>query len=542
MFSIAEKSWWKAIVNLLLSFYLAFVFVGKTLIDICYRKRIMLAYTGKVYYYFLYLLFFLAAVAVFYWILARCFGNARGVFHVHAEMGRRSIGLFITVFLLVLGYYLALFYTNYPGGISTDNASQWEQAHTMQINDHHPAFHTLLIFLLTRICDSYAFLVLLQLMVMAFGIASVASTLRAWGVSMWAVVGTVLILALGVQTQEIIFFAWKDMTMSLLVLLLLTPVINIFLSHGQWLRKPFHWIYVAVLLAGITLVRHNAILLTLPMLVLLVITYRGVRRSSLLAGALCLLLVLGVKGPLYHALNVTPAASTYAETIGLPMTILSSSYSQKPEQMPEEAYAFMQSLADQEAFAEVYEFGNYNSVKWHFGITQDQISAAAPSPLQVLKMAWDTFRANAVVSVKSVVELTDMVWEPVLDQVNIVYVFHGYQLGDDSLTINPELREFCYEIKDMVNNSVCGQLFETLSSQIGFLILVMLLAWYISQKEHGLTGLWLLLPVLCYNFGTMLLLCGDDYRFFHFNCFVAYPIAILLLSRRAAPKQETDTL
>lgn len=537
--SFDSKRWLTIVVRFLLSLYLSFVFVGKTLIDLCYLKRVILAATGRIYPYLLYLLIFALAFAAFYLALCWLSRHACSLFQVHIKMGRWPAGLFTAVFLAVLLYYLAQFCLCYPGGISTDNTDQWNQVHTFALNDHHPAFHTLLLWGLTRLYDSYSFIILIQLILLASGIACLAATLRAWGIPSWAVTGTVLLLALGEQTQDILFYAWKDTAMSLLVLWLLTPVTHIFLSKGKWLNKPLHWIGTAILLACITLVRHNAVLFTLPFLVLLFCTYGNARKSSFLAGVLCILLVLGVKGPLYHALKVTPADDSYSEMIGLPMTILSSVYSQEPESLSEEAYQFMSSLAEQETFRQAYTFGDYNSVKRHFGINQEKITQASPSPWKLLGMAWDTVRRETLLSAMSVVELTDMVWEPIWEEVVYFGVGHGFQLGDSDLTIHPVLRDLCSDVRDVVRGATRNPAFVVLTSQLGILILAMMLCWYISQREHGFTGLWLILPILLYNFGTMLLLCGDDARFFHFNCFAAYPIAILLLSRSASEPAES---
>lgn len=38
------------------------------------------------------------------------------------------------------------------------------------------------------------------------------------------------------------------------------------------------------------------------------------------------------------------------------------------------------------------------------------------------------------------------------------------------------------------------------------------------------------LPVLAYSYGTMLLLCGPTYRFFHFDSVIFIPLCLLLFS------------
>ncbi|MFR5855814.1 MAG: hypothetical protein ACLUE8_16645 [Lachnospiraceae bacterium] len=66
--------------------------------------------------------------------------------------------------LFVLGF---AFLGCYPGGVSYDAANQWEQAQSGQFNNWHPVFHTLLIWLVTRVYNHYSFAVLVQIVCFA---------------------------------------------------------------------------------------------------------------------------------------------------------------------------------------------------------------------------------------------------------------------------------------------------------------------------------------------------------------------------------------
>ena len=66
--------------------------------------------------------------------------------------------------------------------------------------------------------------------------------------------------------------------------------------------------------------------------------------------------------------------------------------------------------------------------------------------------------------------------------------------------------------------------------------------------ETGWKALTLTLPVLAYNYGTMLLLCGPTYRFFHFDSVIFVPLCLLLFSEwgqtdeREAEKEENKSI
>lgn len=268
-FPISSKSRLFHFITFILSLYLACIFVGKTLIELCYSNNIVL--TGEGEKNFIYLMIFLVSIMIYYFLLIFTYKKATTLFTFSLKKQSIDYKLFFIIFSFTFLFYVVLFGANFPGGISIDNMTQWEQAHSMSFNDHHPAFHTMLLCLFTHIVDSYPFLILLQIITLAFGIAFLSCTLYAWGLSKPLVFLIAFILASGVQTQDLVFYAWKDTTMSLLILLLLSQMINIYLSDGEWFKKSHHWVTFSLLVGSITLVRHNAILFTLPLMILLLL-------------------------------------------------------------------------------------------------------------------------------------------------------------------------------------------------------------------------------------------------------------------------------
>ena len=222
------------------------------------------------------------------------------------------------------------------------------------------------------------------------------------------------------------------------------------------------------------------------------------------------------------------------EAVGLPMTILSAVYSEAPkERIPQELYDYFSAeFADRDTFRSVYGFGDFNSVKWGFEFSEEKMQKLKPSEL--FSMTWKAVRANGQLSLLAAVELTDMVYSPLENDgfVSSAYVKPGCEAQIILWPQSEELHQFFdTAVKPAADSLLNHPLVHVLSSNYGFLTIVMLLAWYVSCKNiHGWRSLWLILPVLAYNWGTMLLLCGNDGRFFHFNCFAAYPIAMLLLT------------
>ena len=68
-----------------------------------------------------------------------------------------------------------------------------------------------------------------------------------------------------------------------------------------------------------------------------------------------------------------------------------------------------------------------------------------------------------------------------------------------------------------------------IAENIGVQLLLMLLVALWALRRRGVDVLALALPVLCYDLGTMLLLCGDDARFFQCSMAVCIPCVLAML-------------
>jgi hypothetical protein len=55
----------------------------------------------------------------------------------------------------------------------------------------------------------------------------------------------------------------------------------------------------------------------------------------------------------------------------------------------------------------------------------------------------------------------------------------------------------------------------------------------LSFYRNGIKALFIVVPSIAYNLGTMLLLCGNiDVRFFHFNVVITLPLVLVLLAKQ----------
>ena len=65
---------------------------------------------------------------------------------------------------------------------------------------------------------------------------------------------------------------------------------------------------------------------------------------------------------------------------------------------------------------------------------------------------------------------------------------------------------------------------------IGMMILIAMFTAVVNVGRGKLGRAFMIFPMLIYDFGTMLLLTGGDFRFFHFNFVIIIPLLYLILS------------
>lgn len=164
--------------------------------------------------------------------------------------------------LFVLGF---AFLGCYPGGVSYDAANQWEQAQSGQFNNWHPVFHTLLIWLVTRVYNHYGFAVLVQIVCFSLALGYAAASVRRTGAPRWLCLLCAYLTALMEPVRNTMMYVGKDNAMTIGCLLLFGQTVQLIRTRGVWLSKTRNALCFGLALAFTTLVRQNGFLLTLPL-------------------------------------------------------------------------------------------------------------------------------------------------------------------------------------------------------------------------------------------------------------------------------------
>ncbi|MEA4999423.1 MAG: hypothetical protein VB087_08565 [Candidatus Limiplasma sp.] len=432
------------------------------------------------------------------------------------------------VTLGILGVYLL---AADPGGVSVDSAVQWTQANTGVFINWHPAFHTLLIRLVALVRPSYTFAVAVQCAAFSVALGYLLATLHAWGAkAAWLLPLAALTVAAPIVGHTMMYL-WKDNAMTIGVTLLTAQAVNLYLSRGRWLEKRLNAVAFGLTLAFVTLVRHNGLLFSIPLLLTALLTCRAQLWRALLSALTLLATLWLVLGPLYGALEVTYPQNGLEEAIGLPMTVISNIRKQNPDALDAQTRAFTDRMADDAGWA-AYQLDNYNSIK--FGRTRALIAHTAPA--EVLRMAAGAAKADPRGAFLAVNGVTDLVWGlGDAGSANVRVRNAGNLPG--VLPTSGLRREVGAALKAFIAAPLQLAPLGWYYSNIGVSFLLLLVLCLRAIRRGGTRALLLCLPTLLYNLGTMAVLCGEDARFFSFSpllCTLLLPV----LLRDAPPTQE----
>lgn len=428
----------------------------------------------------------------------------------------------------VLGLYYAAYY---PGGIIVDSFNQWYQVQKGGYVDWHPVIHTLLFMKLpSLVCNDLAFADLMQLIWIGLACAYLGMVMERWGIPRLLCAVTVGLGIAVPSSSMVLSFIWKDTAMTIFVIILTGQTIEIVCSKGEWLRQWHHIVAVAVAAALASMMRHNGILLTAPLLLAFVLFYwKKLKYKAAAAGVLMLVVMAGIKGPVYRLVGVATHPQVSAEMLGLPMTILANVLVNEPQKLDPECRDFLYRIGDQELWENTYREGSWNSAKWMGqDISNDVIEEVGAH--RVLSYTWHAICRSPYYSYRAVVKLFEVVWKPAGKQVTWSYhtnVHSGNVFGYEMNGFEP-----LQKLLDMVYVwSIRGGIFLTWGWHTGFYILLLLFAG-VSRLKKDLSKCLYWVPVMCYNFGTAFLLCGSDFRFFAFNTVITFSLLLVILGEQ----------
>ena len=209
--------------------------------------------------------------------------------------------LYMIPMLVVWGSVLLVFY---PGMMHQDSLVQWSQIISGQYNDYHPVFHTLLIWLLTRIWYSPTIVIVFQILFLSLTVAWGIRILEENGFPRWSGWLLAFLFTLAPLNSNMVIGIWKDIPYSTSLFLFSLMMLKTVFSNGGWLGHRTTWVWLGIASLFVASFRHNGLPIPIFSLVLLMFCYRKWWKRVTLSFLFLAALYGVIRGPLYKGLNV----------------------------------------------------------------------------------------------------------------------------------------------------------------------------------------------------------------------------------------------
>ncbi|NNL12290.1 MAG: hypothetical protein HKO82_01215 [Acidimicrobiia bacterium] len=264
-------------------------------------------------------------------------------------IARRGFWLASLTVLPLLVWWLGWF----PGFLSPDSVDQLDQVATGDFINGHPAFHTITMWLITRVWDHAGAVSLVQVVALALVLGLVVRRLVEIGVPLWLGVGTAWLVGLLPAVGPTAITLWKDVAFTVAFLWVFAELLQI-----VRLRDAYWWdagrpVRLGAALSLVWLFRHNGLLTSLVVVTVLAVVNR--KHIYRLAPTVLTLfaIVLLVQGPLYWVFSVDRSGKPAAAEVLIP--VVASSFVHEPENFDESELRLLQSIAPLEVWESRYD-------------------------------------------------------------------------------------------------------------------------------------------------------------------------------------------
>lgn len=426
-------------------------------------------------------------------------------------------------------YYLV----NYPGMFSGDSENQLEQALSGYYSDWHPFIHTFLFFTLPmKIFGCIESIILLQIVYYSFAVAYLTYVLRKNGCPKILCIIEIL-MAVVAPYCVILTYPWKDCGLAIFAILITACYVNIICSNGQWMEKKRNICFFALVLVLGTLIRHNAILFTLPVIIGSML-YGWKKRKQLAALVILIITLFAiVKMPVYSIFGVEKPNLRTTETMGICMTMIGNAVVENPEALDSDILNFMYAIAPAEVWEEHYQLGEWNYVKWNEQTSKLPIEEAGIA--QILNYTGRAILECPEETIEALLCSTGMVWQ--IDGKILWDIDEGETPEVTWKPVTEQFQDYYGKVIREWRRICLNSVLKYPLYYLGFWNVILLIFAAAKIKR------WMdfkiivhILPIFCYNFGTALLLSGFDWRFFFCVFVVVIPFTYLVMREKSCSR------
>ncbi len=274
----------------------------------------------------------------------------------------------------------------WPGLLSFDSVVQWGQMVTGQLSNGHPALHSMMIWLVTRVWHSPAAVALCQVLALSLTFGLAVREMGRWGVPAWARGLVTVLFAFSPANTALSITLWKDVAYSTTLLAVSTMLMRLARTRGEALRSKAFVGGLTGLLSLAMLLRHNGLPVAVLLLGLLaIIVPRELRRRVGAVALGCIVAFALVTGPFYRALGVAPMprAFAYSQVFHQIGAIVHAA----PDSLSKEDRALLESMQPMKIWRDDYDKFCVNSLIYNSELKWN-VFDDSPEPGRALVRLW----------------------------------------------------------------------------------------------------------------------------------------------------------
>jgi hypothetical protein len=240
----------------------------------------------------------------------------------------------------------------FPGFLSSDSFDQLGQARRFEYFNAHPAFHTLIIWMITRIWDNPGPVTLLQLLVMSGLLALAAKALTRLGVPSMLAAATAIFVSLLPAVGATTIALWKDVPYTLAMVWAFIEVLVLARDRNAFWKRPWPLFRLGMALGLMWLLRHNGFLTVVPFLIVLLLWARAGRRPLVITITTVAVMVVGANYVLFPLLDVNRSAIEPATVF---ISDVAASLHHEPSNFSDGELAYLESIAPRLVWNGLYD-------------------------------------------------------------------------------------------------------------------------------------------------------------------------------------------
>ncbi|MCA0985525.1 DUF6020 family protein [Halobacillus yeomjeoni] len=447
----------------------------------------------------------------------------------YKNVRKTRILLYSVLPIIAWSMYLIAYY---PGTMTPDSLSHWEQIHTHDFSNWHPVVYTWYIMGLTSIWKSPAIVAFSQIIILAIfaGYAGYSIEKRGMPVK-WVWVGVVL-FSLYPLNGIFPVAIWKDIFFSGFLFLYTILIFNIVSSRGRWLGSNRNTAILMITSLAICLMRSNGLPIFIVIGISLLFAYLPYYKRLLVT-----LLVVGasyfmITGPFFDYMDVTSTSPN--EALSIPTQQIAHIIKEDGE-LTTDQKEYLNKILPLELWKKNYNPYLTDDIKFDAHYDHEVIFKDFGKYLST----WASIVSNNFgLAVEAYLDQTSIIWQinQPEDGYTSTYARNLYLYNDYNLKTNP-LNDTIYKFYN--DNLVRVEMYlkEVVLRPAVYTGIILLTVAALAIKTGG-RSLLIVLPVLL-NSGTMLLATpAQDFRYQFANVLTAFfMVGIVFIKYNSSQKK-----